>query len=87
MTLGWVSRFPFATVKMLIEEDACYTMQEIEELGGIHLSSVLKILRKQLGLRKICTRWVPHLLTAEHKQSQVRLASHQPINPLRYRNI
>ena len=25
-----------ATVKTLIEEDACYTVQEIEELSGIH---------------------------------------------------
>ena len=36
----------FATVKMLIEEDARYRVQEIEELSGIHSSSVLKILRK-----------------------------------------
>ena len=35
-----------ATVKTLVEEDAHYTMQEIEELSGIHLSSVLKILRE-----------------------------------------
>ena len=27
-----------ATVKMLIEEDTCYTVQEIEELSGIHSS-------------------------------------------------
>jgi transposase len=33
-----------ATVKTLIEEDACHTVQEIEELSGIHSSSVLKIL-------------------------------------------
>ena len=59
---------------MLIEEDTCYTMQEIEELSGIHLSSVLKILRERLGLLKICARWVPHLLTDEQKQSRVRLA-------------
>ena len=64
-----------ATVKTLIEEDACYTMQEIEELSGIHLSSVLKILRERLGLCKICVRWVPHLLTDEQKQGRVRLAS------------
>ena len=50
-------------------------MQEIEELSGIHSSSVLKILREQLGLRKICAHWVPHLLSDEQKQSQVRLAS------------
>ena len=64
-----------ATVKTLIEEDVCYTMQEIEELSGIHLSSVLKILCEQLGLRKICACWVPHFLTDEQKQSRVRLAS------------
>ena len=64
-----------ATVKTLIEEDARYTLQEIEELSGIHSSSVLKILRERLGLRKICARWMPHLLTDEQKQSRVRLAS------------
>ena len=64
-----------ATLKKLIEEDAHYTVQEIEELSGIHSSSVLKILRERLGLRKIWARWVPHLLTDEQKQSQVRLAS------------
>ena len=54
-----------ATVKMLMKEDARYTVQEIEELSDIHSSNVLKILRERLGLRKICARWVPHLLTDE----------------------
>ena len=45
-----------ATVKKLIEDDARYTVQEIEELSGIHSSSVLKILRGRLRLRKICVR-------------------------------
>ena len=60
-----------ATVKTLIEEDACYTVQEIGELSGIHSSSVLKILRERLRLRKICACLVPHLLTDEQKQSWV----------------
>ena len=64
-----------ATVKTIIEEDARCTVQEIEELNGIHSSSVLKILHERLGLRKICARWVPHLLTDQQKQSRVRLAS------------
>ena len=63
------------TVKTLIEEDARYTVQGIEELSGIHSSSVLKILRERLGLRKICAPWLPHLFTDEQKQSRVRLAS------------
>ena len=75
----WVGRPVFilternvATVKMLIEEDERYTVQEREELSGIHSSSVLKMLRQRLGLRKICA---PHLLTGKQKQSRVRLAS------------
>ena len=63
-----------ATVKTLIEEDARYTVLEIEELSGINSSSVLKILRERLGLRTKCARCVPHLLTDEPKQSWVRLA-------------
>ena len=35
-----------ATVKTLIEEDARYTVQKIEDFSGIHSSSVLKILRE-----------------------------------------
>ena len=48
-----------ATVKTLIEEDACYTVQEIEKLSGIHSSNVLKILPERLGLRNICTLGAP----------------------------
>ena len=48
-----------ATVKTLIEEDAHYTVQEIEEISGIYSSSVLKILRERLGLRKICALGAP----------------------------
>ena len=69
--VGWpvsvLTEKNIATVKTLIEEDARYTVQEIEES--------LKILCEGLGLRKICARWVPHLLTDEQKQSRVRLAS------------
>ena len=64
-----------ATVKTLIESDASYTVQEIEELSGIHSSSVWKILREHLGLCKISMCWVPHLLTDKQKQSRLRLAS------------
>ena len=68
-TVSILTEKNIATVKTLIEEDACYTMQEIEELSDIHSSSVLKIIRERLGLCKICARWVPHLLTDEQTQS------------------
>ena len=71
MTLGWVAVFRFDGKELCycekIEEDARYTVQEIEELSDIHSSSVLKILRERLRLRKICARWLPHLPTDEQK--------------------
>ena len=48
-----------ATVKTLIEQDAHYTLQEIEELSCIHSSSVFKILHERLGLFKICELGAP----------------------------
>ena len=48
-----------AIVKTLIKEDAPYTVQEIEELSGIHSSSFLKILRERLRLHKICALGAP----------------------------
>jgi hypothetical protein len=65
-----------ATVKTLIEEDTRYIVQKIEELSGIHSSSVLNILCQRIGLRKICALGdPPHLLTDKQKQSRVRFAS------------
>lgn len=54
-----------AVIKSMIDEDARYTVQEIADITGIHSSSIFKILREHLGLRKVCARWVPHLLTDE----------------------
>ena len=58
MTLGWVGRFPFwrkrtiTTVKTLIEEDAHYTMQEIEELRSVRVGCLICSLtsRNKVGL-------------------------------------
>ena len=74
------NNLPFVDIMFLSRKEAkgstfrCLAIpQEIEELSGIHSSSVLKILRERLGLHKICTRWVPHLLTDEQKQSRIDL--------------
>lgn len=64
-----------AIVKSVIDEDARYTVQQLADITGIHSSVVFKILRENLGLRKVCARWVPHLLTDEQKQCRVQLAS------------
>ena len=33
-----------------------------------------KILKKRLDLRKVCARWVPHLLTEEQKSQRLKCA-------------
>ena len=43
------------------------SVKGIASCTGISEGSVQTILKKHLDLRKVCARWVPHLLTAEQK--------------------
>ena len=57
-----------ATVETLIEEDTRYTVQEIEELSGIHSSSLLKILVNDLGYLRSARAGCPiYSLTSRNK--------------------
>lgn len=64
-----------AAVKKAVEDDARCTVEEIGNLCGINSSSVFQILTHVLKLRKVCARWIPHLLTEEQKRERVRIAS------------
>ena len=66
-----------ATVKTLIEEHVCYTMQEIEELSGIHSSSVLKILVNDLGYVRSARAGCP--ICSLTSRNRVRLDSHRKL--------
>ena len=41
---------------------------------GISEGSVQSILKKRLDMRKVCARWVPHLLTEEQKTQHLKCA-------------
>ena len=43
------------------------SVKNIASCTGISEGSVQTILKKRLDLRKVCARWVPHLLTEEQK--------------------
>ena len=62
-------------VKCLLDEDARYTVDEISESLSNNSSAVFMILKQRLGLRKICARWVPHLLSQVEKDRRVEIAS------------
>ena len=50
-------------------------MDEISESLSINSSAVFMILKQRLGLRKICARWVPHLLSQAEKDRRVNITS------------
>ena len=52
----------------------CLTVKDIASCTGISEGSVQTILKKPLDLRKVCARWVPHLLTEEQKTQRLKCA-------------
>ncbi|CAH1997966.1 unnamed protein product [Acanthoscelides obtectus] len=58
-------------MRKLIIEDRHVTYREIEASLKISKTSVQKILHEELGLRKLVSRWIPHLLTEEQKAARV----------------
>ena len=54
-------------VKIVVGQDARLSVKDIASCTGMSEGSVQTILKKRLDLRKVCARWVPHLLTEEQK--------------------
>ena len=69
-----VTKVNVAAVKIAVEQDAWLSVRDIASCTGISESSVQTILKKRLNLRKVCARWVPHLLTVEQKTQHLKCA-------------
>ena len=70
-----VTKANIAAVKIVVEQDARLSVKDIASCTGISEKiSVQRILKKRLDLRKVCTRWVPHLLTEEQKTQRLKCA-------------
>ena len=65
-----VTKANIAAVKIVVEQDARLSVKDIASCTG----SVQTILKKRLDLRKICARWIPHLLTEEQKTQRLKCA-------------
>lgn len=61
-------------IESLLETDRRWTCEELSQELSISPQSVLTILTDNLGLKKICARWVPHALSQEQKDNRVRIA-------------
>ena len=69
-----VTKTSIAAVKIVVEQDARLSVRDIASCTGISEGSVQTILKKHLDLRKVCARWVPHLLTEEQKTQSLKCA-------------
>ena len=84
-----VTKANIAAVKIVVEQDALLSVKDIASCTGISEGmsvkdiasctgisegSVQTILKKRLDLRKVSTRWVPHLLTEEQKIQRLKCA-------------
>lgn len=58
-------------VKRIVDEKRNSTVRELQQASKIPSTSIHRILRKQLGARKVASRWIPHLLTPEQKEQRV----------------
>ena len=69
-----VTKANITAVKIVVKQDARLSVKNIASCTGISEGSVQTILKKRLDLRKVCARWVPHLLTEEQKTQCLKCA-------------
>jgi histone-lysine N-methyltransferase SETMAR len=60
-------------VQQLLEGDRRLTVADIAGEVGISYGSTFAIITDELGFRKVCARWVPHLLTSEKKLNRLQV--------------
>lgn len=62
-------------IQDMVMADRRLTEDALAEATGISHGSVHEILRNVLGMRKLMTRWVPHLLSLEQKRTREKLSA------------
>ncbi|GFV80322.1 HTH_48 domain-containing protein [Trichonephila clavipes] len=64
-----------AKVEAAMLEDRRTTVRELcEKIPEVSKTTIDKILTERLGYSKVCARWVPKMLTADHKRQRVEAA-------------
>ena len=58
----------------MVLDDQWMKVCKIAETIGISKERVEYILHKELDMRKLCARRVPHLLTADHKRTRMKIS-------------
>ncbi|KAI6661741.1 Transposase [Oopsacas minuta] len=63
-----------ALVAEMCDSDTHITIEQLATSLTLSTGSVHAILTKHLGMSKVCSRWVPHLLNQPQKKTRVRIA-------------
>ncbi|CAG8595225.1 24693_t:CDS:2 [Gigaspora margarita] len=63
-----------AKVEKLVIEDPHTTTRELSDLTGISQAWITNILTNELGMRKVCAKWVPHVLSEKNKKKRVAVS-------------
>jgi histone-lysine N-methyltransferase SETMAR len=63
-----------AQVLSVIRSNRCLTVREVAEECDISLGSCNSILTEKLGMHRVATKFVPHLLTDEQIQQRVAIS-------------
>jgi histone-lysine N-methyltransferase SETMAR len=69
-----ITKTTVAAIRDLVLADPFLTIDEIAEEVGISHGSAHQILHDELGMRKLCSRWIPHLLSQSQKDERVETA-------------
>jgi hypothetical protein len=64
-----------AAVRILIEEDNRLTIYELSASTTLSHGTIYTILHDHISKRKICARWVLHILTESQKTARIETAS------------
>jgi len=69
-----VTQEKIAKVKELVTNDRHITTQILEDEIGISHDRIVHILHNELDLHKVCAKWIPHKLSADHKEKRVEIS-------------
>jgi len=58
----------------MVLDDRRMKAREIAETMGISKERVRHILHEELDMKKLCARWMPHLLTADQKRTRMKIS-------------
>jgi len=61
-------------VRDLMDQDRRYTLRELASFTDMSVWRIYQIVHEELGMRKVCARWIPRILTADRKQRRVDAA-------------